>query len=325
MVKPNGEANALAGFNFGLMDKTKPQWLNALLLSETRIRIIWLVLAYFLLIFIGEIGIVDPAGWLLEQLGLSTHIAGDFPVGWNSAAGAGIKRILRILVIIVSTILVLKGLNKNKLSQFGFGPGRSSSLLLLSGILLGFLIEIVSIGLMGIFGYYEITGLSWKYTGWSMLGAALLYSIIYSLETGIIEEVIFRGFLISLISERFSVRLGVITSSLLFGILHFTGFENEFPWWASILTAGIAGLIFAQAYLLFNNVWLPAGIHMAIHLASRLLGTVGLAENNALLLITHIDGPVLLVPTRSGGASLFELIGFGVVSLILLYLRKRKG
>jgi len=303
----------------------KPHWLHIIVHSKSRIRIVWLILVYVLLIFIGEIGIVDPAGWLLEQLGISTNVEGDFAMDWNSALGDGIKRILRISVILLSTILVLHGLNKNKLNQFGFGSVSSSTKLFTAGILLGFIIEIVSIGLMRIFGYYEITGLSWKYIGWSMLGAALLYSVVISIETGIIEEVIFRGFLISLISERSSVRLAVIISSLLFGIVHFTGFENDFPWWASVITALAAGLVFAQAYLVFGNVWFPAGIHMAIHLASRMLGTVGLAENNALLLITQVDGPVLLVPTRSGGASLFELIGFGVVSLILLYLKNRRS
>ena len=299
----------------------KSHWLQVLLLTKNRIRILWLILAYILLIFIGEIGIVDPAGWLLEQLGINTNVEGDFAVDWISAVGDGVKRVLRILVIMISTLLVLRGLNKNKLSQFGFGPASSSSRLFLAGILLGFIIEIVSIGLMRIFGYYEITGMSWHYAGWSVLGAGLLYSIVISFETGIIEEVIFRGFLISLISERYSVRLGVIISALVFGLLHFTGFENEFPWWASIITALAAGLVFAHAYLVFNNVWLPVGILMAIHLASRLLGTVGLAENNALLLITQVDGPMPLVPTRSGGASFFELIGFGVVSLFLWYLK----
>jgi len=303
----------------------KPHWLHLLIHSKNRIRIVWLILVYILLIFIGEIGIVDPAGWLLEQFGISTNVEGDFAANWNSAVGDGIKRVLRISVIVLSTILVLKGLNKNKLSKFGFGSLSTSTMLFLAGMFLGFIIEIVSIGLMRIFGYYEITGLSWNNIGLSMLGAAMLYSVILSLETGIIEEVIFRGFLISLISERSTVWLAVIISSLLFGIVHFTGFDNEFPWWASVITALAAGLVFAQAYLVFSNVWLPVGIHMAIHLASRMLGTVGLAENNALILITQVDGPVLLVPTRSGGASLFELIGFGIVSLMLLYLKKRKG
>jgi len=131
----------------------KPHWLHIIVHSKSRIRIVWLILVYVLLIFIGEIGIVDPAGWLLEQLGISTNVEGDFAMDWNSALGDGIKRILRISVILLSTILVLHGLNKNKLNQFGFGSVSSSTKLFTAGILLGFIIEIVSIGLMRIFGY----------------------------------------------------------------------------------------------------------------------------------------------------------------------------
>ncbi len=81
------------------------------------------------------------------------------------------------------------------------------------------------------------------------------------------------------------------------------------------------GFLFAQAFLLFRSLWLPFGLHAGWHLAMRLLGSVGLNSDEAVFMITKVEGPAMLVSTKAGGAGLFELIGVLLVSGILFLIR----
>ena len=127
------------------------------------------------------------------------------------------------------------------------------------------------------------------------------------------------------LAERYNLKIGVVVSSIVFGLLHFSGTNSEFPWWMSLISATIAGFIFAQAYLLFNNIWAPLGLHFAWHFAARTLGTPGVNPEEACFLVTNVDGPILLVVTKAGGASIFELIGVGLCSLIIFLINRKRN
>ena len=91
-----------------------------------------------------------------------------------------------------------------------------------------------------------------------------------------------------------------------------------------LLMVGVcSGFLFAQAYLLYNKLWLPLGIHFAWHFAARTLGSTGVPASEAAILVTEVKGPTLLVVTKAGGASVFELVGVAVVSLIIWFMSKK--
>jgi len=170
---------------------------------------------------------------------------------------------------------------------------------------------------MSAFGFYRVSGFSWQYHSTEFIIVSLLYTLFFCLETGVIEEVIFRGVLLNIFYKKYNLTIGVLISSVLFAILHFSGFNEQFPWWLSILSSLLVALVFVQAYLLFNNLWLPIGMHSGWHLAMRLLGSPGLDSDSAVFLSTQVDGPALLVSTKAGGAGIFELIGLLIVALVL--------
>lgn len=295
---------------------------DRLLMNQGKIRIIWLILLLIALILAGEFIIVDPLGLLLEKTRLGM-VSGDFASDWNSALGDSIKRMIRMILVVGFTIILLKKYSKSSLNEIGSGVNLKALIYFVTGIGLGFLIQVVSILLMSALGYYSITGFAWEYDEYYQAGPAWLHSICYSMETGVMEEFLFRGFLLYIFMVRYNVRVGIISSSTVFALLHFTGFDNVFPWWASIISSLLAGLVFAQAFLCVKNIWLPVGLHFAIHLASRILGSVGLEPGNAMVLVTEVDGPILLINTKAGGAGFFELLGYSVVSLILWFIAKR--
>jgi membrane protease YdiL (CAAX protease family) len=284
--------------------------------GKVGVRAVWVVAACVGLIVLGEVLVVDPFGSVLEKAGLRAF-SGDSPDGWSSAVGSVLKRMARVAVVLGGVYLVLRLLEKTSLSSLGLGPVRHQPRLALYGIGLGFLVQMVSVLLASVFGWYEVVGLSWEHASASLVGAAAFYAFFYSVETAVVEEVLFRGLLLQVVGRRAGMAAGIALSSIVFGLAHFPGLGSDFPWWMSLLSATAAGLVLAQAYVLHGSLWVPMGIHFGWHMGARLLGSVGVAPGEALLLVTDVDGPALLVSSRAGGAAAFELVGVALVSLIL--------
>jgi membrane protease YdiL (CAAX protease family) len=291
--------------------------------SGEQIRLIWPVVSIIIIIALGELLIVDPFGRLLSFFGLSqSHISNAQE--WSPAIYEFFKRSLRSLVVVLAVWVSVKILMKKPFSFTGFTLNQGWFSQLLIGVFLGFVVQISALILMALFGWYSIEGTLWNFLSLGALLPALLYAFVFSAETGILEESIFRGFFMNSLVERYNLKTGVIASSIVFGLLHISGFDTEFPWWMSLISAIIAGFLFAQAYLLFNNIWVPLGLHFAWHFAARTLGTPGVNLEEACFLVTKVDGPILLVVTKAGGASIFELIGVGLCSVIIFLINKKR-
>ena len=292
--------------------------------SEQEIRIIWPLIFLITAILLGEFLIVRPATTILLKAGLA-EVTTVLPQNWKEATGDSIKRILRIAIVLTSAIMVVKFVLKKQLTFLGLTFNRKLFTHIFLGIALGFLVQLVSIILMAMMGWYHISGFAWQFDSHVLLLPAILYSLVFCLETGVIEETFFRAYLLNIFRHRYTATLGIIVSSLFFGIAHFSGFHAEFAWWMSVISSLAAGFLFAQAYLIYNSLWLPIGLHAGWHLAMRVLGSTGLNPDEAIFLATRVDGPALLVSTKAGGAGLFELVGLMVVSTILLLIKLRRN
>ena len=289
--------------------------------SGLQVRLLWPFITIILILILGELIIVDPFGRLLSFLGLSQSQTSNAHE-WSPAVYEFLKRTLRSLIVILAVWIPIKYLMKRPFSFIGFTLNKRWFSQLSIGVFLGFVIQVSALLLMALFGWYGIEGFLWDFLFIGALLPALLYAFVMSTEISIFEEFVFRGFIMNALKERYNLKIGVLVSSIIFGLLHFSGFANEFPWWLSIVSATIAGFIFAQAYLLFNNIWVPLGLHFAWIFTAQILGTDGLSIEEACFLVTKVDGPILLVVTKAGGASIFELIGMGLCSFIIFLIKR---
>lgn len=297
--------------------------ISDLIFGKTQIRLFWPIILVLLLVIFGEFLIVDPFGLLLGRLGLPAG-SGIVEHEWSTAMHDILKRSIRSIVVIISLYLPVRYLLKQPFQYLGFIFRDKWLSQLGIGILFGFIVQIIPLFIMGVLGWYSIEGWIWEFKPLSVLTPAILFSLFYSFETGIIEESLFRGFLMNVLARRFNIKVGLITSSLVFGLMHFSSAGNEFPWWLSLISATIAGVIFGQAYMFCGNIWVPLGLHAAIHFSARILGSDGASPDEATLLVTSVDGPILWVVTKAGGASLLELIGYFTISFLMYQLNKRK-
>jgi hypothetical protein len=84
-----------------------------------------------------------------------------------------------------------------------------------------------------------------------------------ALASGVGEELLFRGALVPAASAAFhSVAVGVVASSLLFGVLHQTRGRGRVTW---IVFAAIMGLTFAAMFVLTGSLLGPIVAHIAIN------------------------------------------------------------
>ena len=74
----------------------------------------------------------------------------------------------------------------------------------------------------------------------------------------VLEEVAFRGILFRLLEERVGTYAALAGSALVFGAVHLS---NHGTSWVTMISATLAGLMWAGVYLLSRNIWVSAAHH----------------------------------------------------------------
>ncbi|MDQ7947891.1 MAG: CPBP family intramembrane glutamic endopeptidase, partial [Pedobacter sp.] len=87
-----------------------------------------------------------------------------------------------------------------------------------------------------------------------MAGYFLLYALV-----GVLEEFIFRSFPLLALSERYPNLIGILLTSVLFGLAHFAnpGFS-----WLAMVNISLVGICLAIFVLLKKNIYWAVGIHL---------------------------------------------------------------
>jgi hypothetical protein len=74
------------------------------------------------------------------------------------------------------------------------------------------------------------------------------------------EELLFRGILFNWLRDRLGVELGVLVSSVVFGLAHLRSGR------VVAVFAGVAGIVLALAFYWSGSLWVPVVIHTTVNL-----------------------------------------------------------
>ena len=148
------------------------------------------------------------------------------------------------------------------------------------------------------------------------------------LLVGVMEEVIFRGILFRLITDKWNIAVGLTTSSLLFGLAHLGNPGDTL--WAALAIALASGWLFGMAYAYHQTIWVPIGMHWAWNYLEG--GVFGCAVSgtplNYLPLITpKISGADILSGGAFGPEASIICVALGIaISIVytVLYIKKKK-
>ncbi len=119
-----------------------------------------------------------------------------------------------------------------------------------AGIVLGVALFSIVFGLLHVIGVVRWQGLSGHFDV-TMLAVSIL--------AGVGEELAFRGALFRIVEEGFGTTGALVTSAVVFGLLHALN-----PGATVVSTTAIAieaGILLGAAYALTRNLWFPIGLH----------------------------------------------------------------
>ncbi len=126
--------------------------------------------------------------------------------------------------------------------------------------------------LVGVFGYqiFLIRKLNWEEKSRQLQGLGdiayalprtrreYIFSNFVSMTAGIVEEIIYRGFVIWVLALFMPLWAAAIVSSLAFGVAH------AYQGWEGVLKTGALGGLFAVIYLVTGTIWIPVLLHAVL-------------------------------------------------------------
>lgn len=168
------------------------------------------------------------------------------------------------------------------------------------GALLGTVLFSTTIGILWLFGYYQVSAVN----GWQLMITWLLTGIF----SGVFEELLVRGVLFRIMEESLGTWIALVISALIFGAGHLS--NPNATLWAGLAIAVEAGIMLAAAYVYTRRLWLPIGIHFAWNFVQGGIFGVAVSGNEANgLLQSTLSGPALLSGGEFGAeASIFAVI-----------------
>lgn len=93
----------------------------------------------------------------------------------------------------------------------------------------------------------------------NLLSAGIFFT---GFGAGIVEEMVFRGILMSAIEKRFNKAVAIIVPSVLFGFVHIIGMGFDLLSCALVLVAGtMVGIMFSLIASATNSIWNSAIVH----------------------------------------------------------------
>jgi hypothetical protein len=186
------------------------------------------------------------------------------------------------------------------------------------GILIGLGMFVAVVVNIAFLGGYEVRG-------WGSAGGAIAF-FGFTAAAAVTEEVLFRGVLFRVVEERLGTWISLTLTGLLFGLAHV--FNPNATLWSALAIAVEAGFMLAAVYAATRNLWVPIGVHFGWNFAQGgIFGTSVSGQDAPQGLLDGVtSGPALVSGGEFGPeASLYSLLAGVVVTVVFLWLAKRRG
>jgi membrane protease YdiL (CAAX protease family) len=240
------------------------------------------------------------AGWRIAVfmlLLMALAVAGQMGV---RALLGGLPRTSTLVLVIIATAATLavliarRYLDRKSFVSFGFNDVRSGSLDMLFGFALSGAMAGLVLWLMVAFGHVTNVQIQWAGLSTALL---LLAALLPNLLVGYWEELVFRGYLLQNMREGLGLKIAIIVSCILYGIVHAAN-PN-----ATMLSSAIIvlfGFLRIYGYLATGMLWLSIGMHTGWnYFQSTVFGFAASGHVEKETLFTH---DATAVDWLSGGA-----------------------
>jgi uncharacterized protein len=274
-----------------------PPSVNTLLVFLKNAPAIFVVMAFFII-------------WVLVWLPIATLTA--ILLNWQPGQTLHPQQKIPLLVsLYLLAPLILWGINWLGLGSFS-DYGLVGNLVIVNSLLLGFSLGVLGLAVVFSCQFY-LGWWQWQQSNFKLIPSILLPTLLIALLVGGIEELIFRGFLLTKLEQDYPVWVAAVISSLIFALLHLVWEQREtIPQLPGLWLMGMV-LVLAR-FVDRGNLGIAWGLHAGWVWA---IATLDTAE-----LITY-TGKVSEWYTGkhkkplAGLAGIFCLLGTGVILWLL--------
>jgi hypothetical protein len=180
------------------------------------------------------------------------------PVTWLVARTGQRIRIDELLVLVAAlaaTAIMLRSVDVRSWRDVGLAPSAARARVVGAGWLVGFAVIGAACGVLLAFGWLRITPAD----PGSSLGAAARITL-FLIPAALAEEVLCRGYVLTVVRERIGTPAAVGATSLVFGLLHVSN-----PGWtvASVGIVALAGIFLAAVRVVYDSLYAAWAAHVA--------------------------------------------------------------
>lgn len=176
-------------------------------------------------------------------------------IGLPIAIGNLIAGILYPLLTFLSVSLLIRRVLKFSLEDFKIKKFYIKPVWLLTAFIMPLLVSVI---LLCTKGHWEHISIS-QSDKWAILVGGIVF---LGISTGIVEEIIFRGVIMSALEHRWNKQIAIIVPSILFGIIHIIGRNLDFLSIVQLIIAGsVVGILFSLVTYESGSIWSSALIH----------------------------------------------------------------
>ena len=157
------------------------------------------------------------------------------------------------------------------------------------------------------------------------LSAGIVFT---GIAAGLVEEMVFRGVIMSLIRERWNIKAAILVPSVLFASVHLIGMNFSALSCILVLVAGtMVGIMFSMIAMESDSVWNSGIVHSIWNII--IIGgglSIGEKANEYSVMTYVLDSKSFAITGGEFGieASVIALIGYIVVTLIAFVMIKRR-
>lgn len=211
------------------------------------------ILALLMIIFGQILGgflipiIYNPFDKLASFLNLSPNFTNLF-----------LEHILLTLPTILMVFLWVKLIEKRKFSSIGF-TSNNFIIKYLKGFFIGLLMMTSTVALLYLFGSVTVDNTPKQSIGTLALSNVLLIIPAWMIQSAN-EEIVVRGWLMNVLGARYTPVVGLIVSSVFFGVVHLA---NPGITFIAVLNIILVGLFLGMYVIKTNDLWGVCGIHAA--------------------------------------------------------------
>lgn len=192
----------------------------------------------------------------------------------------------------------------------------------------------VSSAVMPLLVILMVTQTSGRWVMTDMNMGELIYTVtdavlLYGIAVGIVEEITFRGIIMTALEKRWNKGIAVLVPSVIFALSHVIGADLDLPSILQLLIAGsLTGILFSLVTLESRSIWNSALMHAVWNIL--LVGGIfyiGTEKNDLYIFNYVLTSRDFLVTGGDFGveASAFAVAGYGIFILAaVLMMRGRR-